>query len=355
MSQPNLQSNNPAEDIAPLSPFGDIDYGVTRDYLQNLAARFEGITSVIDRKGYDKAQAAVTTLTRARTSIEARRVVLKKESLDFGRLVDSTGKELMAVVEPEETRIKALLEVVKAQKAAEKAERERIEQARVDTILNAIAEVERMPSMLQHAPSADVLEARNTAELLAVERGFFEEFEGRAVSVREAVIAELDELYAGALHDENVAKRECEAQEKLAEEQKAEAKRLAQERADLDAKQAEINAEQQRKADELAAQQKVIDDERQRIEDDKRAEAQRLEDERLAKEQAEADAQAKKERQEQEERTKPDREKLYAFTQALDAIAYPEFTSKEARELTSKIDARMASAIHSIEALADEL
>lgn len=290
-----ILSNNPDEDIAPISPFGAIDYGVTEDELEKLANSFADITEITNRKEYDKAQAAITKLTRARTDVEKRRKELKSESLAFGRLVDSTGKELMAVVEPEEQRLKALVDKVKAQKAAEKAERERIELERVTKITDAISDITRLPDTLLRSGSEQVLEARDDLEKLEITADNFEEFCDKAIEARAAAVEALNELYQGALHDE-----------RLAAEQKAESERLAKEREELD-RQRKVEEERLRKErEEIERQHAEMQAERDEIEAAMKAEQDRLD--AIEREKKEAERQAKLEA-EAEQRAKENAER----------------------------------------------
>jgi hypothetical protein len=243
VSKSTVLSNDPAEDIAPISPFGAIDYGVTEADLAKLAGSYGGIQSITTRKEYDAAQAAVTALTRARTKVENRRKELKSESLEFGRLVDSTAKKLIAVVTPEEERIDALLEAVKRQKEAEKAERERIEKARVDTILADIDSIGKMPAVHQRDDSTRLLAVKAVVESLPIDERFAE-FKERAQEAKDNALAELSELYAGALHDERIEQQAKAERERVELELKAEASRLADERAELDAIRKHNEAEQ---------------------------------------------------------------------------------------------------------------
>ena len=340
--QSSVLSNNPAEDIAPVSPFGAVDYGTTEAELAKLAAQYSHITQVTTRKEFDAAQAAVTALIRVRTSIESKRKTLKADSLEFGKLVDSTAKKLIAVVTPEEDRIDALIEAVKRQKEAEKAERDRIEKARVDAILARIEDM-RIPPALTRAPSVEIAAHRSALEHLLIDETF-QEFQERAQETKTNVLAELNELYAGALHDERIAAQEKAERERVASEQKAESERLAKAREELDAirkqneaEQAErIRIEQEQAASEraeIARQHAELQAERDRIAAEKRAEAERVQRQLEAKAEAELKAAAKieadrlaAEAKERADRLRPDREKVEAFASAIEAIEIPELS-----------------------------
>lgn len=337
MSKANLLSNNPDEDIAPVSPFGNVDYGVTEDNLKALAESFSDIKEIPDRKSFDVAQKAVTTLTRARTRIEARRKELKSDALEFGRLVDSTAKDLTAVIQPEEQRIQKLLDVVKAQKAAEKAERERIEQERIDAILARIDAIVKVPSTLQRADSATVLKARDAMEEQVIDDSY-EEFVERAIEAKVNAIEELNELYAGALHDERIAEQERKERERIEAEQKAEAERLAAERAEIERQQAELRAEQER-----MEKTKRDDEDRQRREAE-------------AKERAEREAQKKAEAEARAERLKPDYEKVEALVSTLEQLPMPALSDEpESSAATQKLHDIIHSAASQVQVVAASL
>lgn len=346
MSEQNLD-NGPEAQIE--SPFGEINYGQTAEQLKALADQFDGITEVTNREQYDAAQKAVTALTKARTGIEARRKALKKESLEFGRLVDSTGKDLMAVVEPQEARIKALLDVVKAERAAKKAELERIEQERVDGIQARINAIMATTTAVERSSSADVLAAREALEQQVVTEADFAEFTQGAIDAKANALEALNELYQGALHDERLARQEAEQKAKEDAERKAESERLAKERAELDAirKEQEAEAEKQRK--EQAEAQAKIDAELQ-AERDKlakeqaefQAEQQRIADERRAQAEAEAEQRRQIELAAQREALKPDAEKLSSYVDQLLSVAEPVLETEQARAHMEQIQSRLS-------------
>lgn len=314
MNKSTILSNDPAEDIAPVSPFGAVDYGITADDLAKMAEQYSHITQVTTRKEYDAAQAAVTALIRARTKIESRRKELKSESLEFGRLVDTTAKQLIAVVTPEETRIDALIEAVKRQKEAEKAERERIEKERVDSILADIDAIVKLPAAHQRSTSAQVQAAKAALEILLIGESFAE-FKARAQEAKDNALAELTELYAGALHDERIEQHVQAERERVAIEQRAEAERLANERAEIARQHEELQAERDRIANEKRVEQ-------ERIAEQQRIETKRLEDQRITEAFALAAAEAKA----RADRLLPDREKVEAFALAIEAVEVPDLS-----------------------------
>lgn len=328
--QTNRLTNNPAEDIAPVSPFGAIDYGTTEDDLRRLAGQYSHITQVTNRKEYDAAQAAVTALVRARSKIESRRKELKAESLEFGRLVDSTAKSLIAVVTPEEQRIEEILEAVKRQKEEERKAKEAAEKARVDAILARVDEIVKIPAAHQRSASSVVMAAQSALELLLIDETFAE-FQDRAREAKANALAELAELYAGALHDERIEAQAKAERERIAAEQKAEADRLEKERAEIARQQAELKAE------------------RDRIEAEKRAEHERAERAKRAAEEAAAKAEAEA----RMERLRPDAEKLEEFALKVETMDLPD-VSPEFEIALDEVRAILTHASNQIREVASE-
>ncbi len=328
-----LLSNNPEEDIAPVSPFGSVDYGISEAELQKLAKSTESLTTATNRAEYDAVREAIANLRSRRVNIEDRRKNLGRDALEFKRLVDATGKDLIAIIEPEEKRLTQIKRDVDDEKRRKKEERERIEKARVDAIEARIDGFRNLPIKLYRANSLDLNEA--IEELNAIEIGKdFAEFADKAAEIKDHILAELRELWEGAIHDERVEARQKAEQERLdAERQKLEAEREAQEAA--------LRAEREAEARKVA-------EERQKLEAEKAA----LESERLAREQAERQAEADAEVRERAERElkeaearakamRPDYEKLRALLAQLNAIEIPELETPEARVLANEVYARI--------------
>lgn len=355
-----LLSNNPDEDIAPVSPFGAIDYGKTEAELQAIAEQFSGITEITNREQFDAAKGAVKTLAKERNALEDRRKQLKKESLDFGRLVDSTAKELKAVVEPEHDRIKAMLDAIKAEQEAKRAEAARLEEERVEKRQDMVAAIADLPRQHERSSSADVKAAIDALERHIILETEFDEFAAQASEAKADSMAQLQDLYQGALHDERIAKQEAEQRAKEDAERQAESERLAKERAELDAMRAAQEAEEEEKRKAMEAEQAKRDAELQAERDalakqqaELRAEQERIEQERKAKEVAEAKAEAEKQRKAAAAKLKPDAEKLSAYVNELLAVAEPVLKTEQAQAHMEQIQTRL-SEIKSLANLIDQ-
>lgn len=85
-----------------------------------------------DKAGYEVVRKEVAFARTTRTSIEKKRKELKEPHLEAGRLIDSRAKELIALVEPEEDRLKAMMDAIDNIAAERKAAAERERLAKIE-------------------------------------------------------------------------------------------------------------------------------------------------------------------------------------------------------------------------------
>lgn len=348
-------------EVIDIQPTGGmvIEYNITDAAIEKLSKQFSPL-EITDTKSYKAVQIAIGEVRGYRISVERTRKELKKDALAYGRKVDTEAKRITALLLSIEEGLKAKKQVVDDQKAAEKAEKARIEAERVEGIRNKIADIQRLTVGL-NGLDADQLrslsEQNNSIEITADEYAEF------ALEAKQAK-AEVGNTIAQALaarikFDEEEAERKAEAErlEKIRVEQEAERKRLEEEQARIDAAR---KAEEERLAAEQAkidAANRKIEKERERLEAEKQAEIDRKEREALkkrlaeeAKVKAEKDAKEKAEREEAErvarekaeaeeaarqEALKPDKEKLISFANSLYEIEAPALTDKDLQTLAS--------------------
>jgi len=300
-----------------------IDTAITETFkidifkVRQMVKEYQSLILIPEDEGsYKICRTALTSCIRTRTGIDKRRLKLNKDDQDRIKARNVAAKQLVAVVEPAESHLEALVKGEDARKEAIQAKEEKrqlkITQKRIDDLLT----VECVMPFLQVATLTD-----DEFQCLLSDKTF--EFEER----------QKERAEAERLEKERLAKE--------AADRKAEDERLAKQKADQDAKEAELK----KQADNLAAQQKAIDDERARIakaEADKKAAeeakiqaAKDAEDlaKHQAKEAAEAEEKAKVEAARQEALI-PDIDKLEDFANYLqEAIEYPELKSDEAKEI----------------------
>ena len=106
--------------------------------LRALATKHVAIVEIKDRAGREQAHGAAMELMRARTDIEKASKAARDDATKFSKAVIAEEKRLVAIVGPEEKRLKDLRDQWDAVEAAEKAERERIAAAQKLAIDNAM-------------------------------------------------------------------------------------------------------------------------------------------------------------------------------------------------------------------------
>lgn len=273
------------------------EYSVTEAALAELAKRFKGATfEVTTRDGMKLAKAARMELRTLRTSLEAKRVAIKRPLLEQVTLIDGEAKritrELAALEDPIDTQIKAQERIEdEKREAAEKADAERRA-----AIVKRITNIERLPTTCLGAKAAAialVLDAHRRDE----PEEWAQEYLPQAKQEHLTALQQLEKMHAGSLVAEAEALRQAEERARLAAEQK----RLDEERAKLEAEkraqQARIDAEERAAAQRIAEAEAKVRAERQAEEDRLRAERMRLEDEQRAR-----DAEARRQREAEEER-----------------------------------------------------
>lgn len=270
-----------------------VTYSVTQEGLNDLSDRLTGLTC--DTKdGYELVRKGIVECTGLRSATEKRRVELKADALAYGRLVDSTAKDIIAKIEAIENPLRASKKAVDDEEARVKREKLEAEQRRL--------EAERKAA--QEAEEARLKAIRDAEEAkLAEERRLFE-IEKSKLAEAQAKIDEANRIERERLEAEK-AKQDAEQAAIRAEKERLdriEFERQAKERAEKEAeervKRELAAAEQKRIADELAAKQK--------------AEADRIEAERI-------------------EAMKPDVEKVRDFGRLLGSLELPDVQSKEAK------------------------
>lgn len=246
----------------------------TRKDLQELVAKSANIVEVKNAAGRDECHGAAMALVRARTTITKTGKAAREDAAAFQKAVIAEEKALIAITEPEETRLLGLRDAWDAARAAEKAEAERIERERVEKIHLRIADIREAGNLALQCRTSDMVMALIEKMLAAKVEGF-EEFTDEAEKVRHDTLARMDEIFG-------TKKAEEAERARIKAEQEAEAARLAAERAEN----ARVAAELERQRKEAAEAERIAAQERAQQEAKaqaaREAEAKRLADERAA-------------------------------------------------------------------------
>jgi len=268
-----------------------VKYSITDAAIAEMKQEYSGM-AIANTKDYRAVQKAISTITAKRTEVEKTRKEFKAGALEYGKKIDTEAKRVTALLREVEDPLKELKAEVDNRKAAEQAEKERIEQDRVDCIQ---AKIKMINNYREDLNSLSIDELKTClVELipLDVPEGEYQEFTEEARQAMEKTL--------NAISDRMTEKTEHEkAQEAL---RKAQAKeRIAQE--------AQAKAEQ-KLADQEAAIQREKDEEALRIRLEAEAK-EKAECEQKEKADREAAEKVRLEKAEEERKTSlPDREKL---------------------------------------------
>ena len=334
--------------------FPAVVFSVTDAGIAELEAKHRGLVVAHgDKKGYLALTQAIAEVRTARTDVEKRRKELKQDVLDYGRLVDSTAKQITERLEAIEGPLKANKEQIDAENERIRKEKEETERLRIAGIQSLIAAIATAPTAFSTATADRLREAIERANAMEITGAEYAEFLPQAEAAKAEAIATLgrmltervgaDEAEAARLAEQaRIDAERKEAAERLAAEQA----RLAAERAEFDRQQAEARrqqeeadrvrreaeaAEQAKRDAESREQQAELDRQRAELKaaQDALAEQQRKAAE-AAQREAEAKAQAEREKAAAEaqaklaaeiEAAKPERERMVAYVrQCIDSL-----------------------------------
>lgn len=263
-----------------------VQYTKTEAALADLRKKYQGATfDLTTTKGDKEARAARLELVTLRGMLEKRRKELKKPALEFGQKIDAEAERITSEIKALETPIDAQIVADENRRAAEKAERERIEAARVSAHQTKLAAMRGCVARAQGLPSARIAKGIEQVEAIMLGVTAWEEFAADAATAKQETLTAMRVMFDAAKAREDEDAR-VEAQrienERIAAENRAAAERLAEQQRALDAQAAALKAEQDaidaRRADEAAKLQREADEKRRAEE----AEAKRATEEAIA-------------------------------------------------------------------------
>lgn len=236
-----------------------LDSGKAERHLTELATKHVNIVEVKDKAGREQAHGAAMELTRARTAVEKAAKEAREDATRFSKAVIAEAARLVAIVEPEEARLKAVRDAWDAEQARIKAEAEAKERARVLAITERIAAIKSYVVLANNCRTSDRVADLQT-KLAGVELLDFEEFTDEATAAHADALAHLASVHADRKAQEAEAARIKAEQEAEAARIKAEREELAAERAKLEAELAAQKAAaraQQEAAEKAVAEQRA--------------------------------------------------------------------------------------------------
>lgn len=274
--------------------------------LRALVTKSNDIVEIKNSAGRDQCHAAAMLLRTARTSIRKVGKDARDDATKFSKAVIAEEDRLVALIEPEETRLLGMRDAWDEAREAEKRAKLEAEQRRVASILEHIDDIRSFAQRAVSAPSASIAMWIEELQELGITLDRFAELTGEAEAVRDATLDKLRELHAASVTQEMEAARLAAEREALERERAALAEQQRQEteaRAAREREEAAARAEQERIDRERREAEEAERRAHQEREDAERRAAIAAEEKRLAEQQAEmARRQAELDRAEREQR-----------------------------------------------------
>lgn len=254
--------------------------------LRSLAASSADIVAVIDPAGREQAHRIAMTLRGRRVDITKIGKDARADATKFSNAVISEEARLIAIIEPEETRVLGLRNGYDAEQERIEAEKLAKERARMEAHEAALAEIFRIPAKMANASSSEIMAERyRCANHIASEA--WQEYRQKAAAAHAEVTDQLQAMYKAKLDVEEAARAEAEAREVERKRVAAEVEALARQKAEQQAEserltvlatelEAKAAAERERVATEIkrqieAQQAALAETRRAQDEADKRA------------------------------------------------------------------------------------
>lgn len=324
--------------LAPLTPElraqKALGFESAKAELVELAGKSASIIEITNKAGYDQAHRARMELKNKRIEIQKTGKLAREDATAFSKAVIATEKQLIDLIETEETRLGTLQGEWDAEREREAEEVRRIDAERIQKQKDALAVI---TGSLSRLFGADVATLDLAAEQLqGFDMGQFDDVFrpdadkaradaltaiGKARDERAALDLQAAELRRKQEEQEQRDREAAEQRRKDDEAAQAERDRLAQEaqaKADAEAEErrvqrekedkerAERQAEEDRQRAEQAEADRVARAAAQKVLDDQQAELDRIAAEQQA--QRDADAKAAQEAQEKVDQERRDRE-----------------------------------------------
>lgn len=297
--------------------------------LRELAGKYADVTEVKSSTDVKMVRPAIAELRTTRTAITKAGKDARDDANAFAKAVIAEERRLIGIIDPEESRLKGLVDAYEAERARIKAEEEARERQRVAAIQDRLNQLRNATIAMHGATSAVIAEALARLQSLEIVPADFQEYTDEAAVLRATAIRQLEQIRTEAEQAEAEAKRLEQERQRREAEQRAEAERLAADRAELERQRREAEearaaieaqqAELERKRMEIQRQQEAAERaERERQEAAARAERERLEAAERKRLQAEAAEKARREAEAEAARREAERQrKEQARIQAL--------------------------------------
>ena len=311
-------------------------YSPTAAALAELRQKYEkAVFDTSTTVGMAKAVAARRELREIRVNLEKLRKELKAPALERSRLIDAEAKALTTQIEAMEEPIDKQIKAEEERKAAEKAERERIEREKLAALQARVADIRATAVKCVGETSNDIAGHIIILTRLEID-DTFGVMQGEAHIAKAETISTMRDMHAAALAQEAEAERLRIEREALEAQRKAQDEQVARDRAELAKLREEAAA---RQAAAKAEIEKQMEEERQKVAAE-RAEAEKVRLAELARQQ-ELDRQAAAIRAQEEAKAKAirDAEEAELARQRAEIEEQRRIVEESARKVQSGYDA----------------
>lgn len=218
-----------------------------RAELTALAASSLSITAPTNSAGRAECHAAAMAAARARIAISKASKDARDDATQFAKSVMAEEERLIAIIQPEETRLKAMRDAYDAEQARIKDEKADAERLRILELSGRILLIKQAESDAARfdVSAAKACEIHSEISALEIDDATFAEFYGEAVEAKAAALAGIAKIIDAKRQSEAAAaKAEAERVElERVRKAEAEAARIkAQQEADARAEQARVEA-----------------------------------------------------------------------------------------------------------------
>lgn len=253
MLEPDAPTTESPSTALTLPQRADVALGSTkvRTELAELVKASAAIVEIKNKDGREECHSAAMRLVRARTAIERLSKEARADAQAFSRAVIAEERSLIGITEDEERRLLGLRDAWDAAEKAAKAEAERKERERIQTIQLRIADIRECATLALECRTAERVQSL-IDKMAAQDIQGFEEFKNEAELARAEALARMMKI-----RDTKAA--EEQERERIKAEQDAERERLESLRAEQERAAAERRAEEQRlqaERDELERQRR---------------------------------------------------------------------------------------------------
>lgn len=306
-----------------------VPYNLEDKAVEELKSKYMDVTiPPDDRQAYAMVMGGLRECREVRLAIDEWHKDKKAWIVKAGKYYDGEKRRIHGLLAPVEDHLKAVRQTEDDRKEAIKAEKDRIEQNRIDGIREKISMIQRY-GLLDPMMSAEIIKER-LAELekIQITEEIFQEFTSEAQKVFDGVFSNV--------HNSLIARIKWEKEEKA---RKEEAERLDKQKAEQEEAQRKIDADKtaiQAEKDKIARDKRESEIKEKARNDalqEAKEKAESDEKERIAKEKAKAKEKDRK------ESLRPDKDKIIAFASVILNLNAPELKSIEAtRIVTDAID-----------------